>query len=222
MQTHDQAVEFFTSLGVSASRRVWALGDTVVLPIKPQEPGPSGIVVYAFVAWLVPAGNGWDLVHDVKQRSHHRHFLSLEDACAAARELLALQDYTDACPDCGGERGVSFGERSRSGRLHWYVSTACRSCSAHSEADGADSLPGDLRSVALARDGTWAVFVEPQQTPSGWKTIREALRIDVSALAKLRQRLPAPLLLGTIGEADALAERLSLGGVRADVRQQPG
>lgn len=60
MQAQDEAVEFFARPGIAASRRQWALGDTVMLPSKLQEPGPSRIAVYSFVAWLLPDGNGWD------------------------------------------------------------------------------------------------------------------------------------------------------------------
>jgi hypothetical protein len=220
MRDHTDAIEFLQRRGIPATRRVWALGDTVVVPLGPMSADSAGIVVYRSVAWLVPgAGGRWDLVHHVFQHERRLSFGSLEQACEAALRLRSIQEPTDACPECGGRRQLSFGERIRGGELVWFRSTFCESCGARVEADGGDRLPDDLRATELARHGRWGVTISRAPTVSGWIAVRDALCLDLSAVSALKNRIPCVAFEGTFMEALRVRELFVNNGASAELSQ---
>jgi len=70
--------------------------------------------------------------------------------------------------------------------LRWFVNRSCAECGYCTETDGRDSLPEDLRALELARSGSWCVRLQAVSSVHGWKAVREALALDLQALADLR------------------------------------
>jgi hypothetical protein len=221
MRDHADAIEYLRARGVPASRRVWSLGDTIVVPFEPSRVEHEGaIVTYRFIVWLAPAAGGsWDLLQPVSQFLRRVSFDSLERACEGALRILSLQEPTDACPGCGGRRRVSFGDRIRHGELSWFRGTICEGCGARTEADGGDRLPDDLRAMELARNGVWGVFVSRAPEASGWIAIRKALGLDLAAVSALKDRIPCVAFEGTIAEASGVCELFVTNGASAELKE---
>jgi hypothetical protein len=212
-------VELFRAQGFPATRRVWALGDTVAIPVGPEE-SHGGVVAYRFVAWLAPRGaEGWDFVHPLFAHERRLPFDTLERACEAALRLLPLHDPHDTCPACGGPRRVAFGERPPPALSRWYLSTSCASCGARAECDGDGDLPDDLRAMEEARNGRWAVVVTREPTTRGWQDLRSALGLELSALVELRRRLPGVVFEGTFAQAYRIRELYREGGATVEITE---
>lgn len=220
MQTHGHAIEFLRARGVAATRREWALGDTVVVPIGAGTTGPDGITVYRAMMWLVPHEGGWDVVQPVRSHERRIHRGSLSEACETVLALLQLYDLREECSVCGGRREWSFGERVMAGGLQWFVSRLCGECGYCTEADGHDSLPEDLRALELARSGSWCVRLRAVNSVHGWKAVREALALDLQAVAALRRELPCDVFVGTYAEALRVLERMGKTGIVAELACQ--
>ena len=220
MQTHGDAVEYLRARSVAATRREWALGDTVVVPIGAGTTGPEGITVYHGVMWLVPREAGWDVVQPVQSRERRIHFGSLSEACETVLALLPLYDLHEDCSVCGARRGWSFGERVMVDGLRWFVSRSCAECGYCTEADGRDSLPEDLRAIELARSGSWCVRLRSVTSVHGWKAVREALALDLQALATLRRELPCDVFTGTCAESLRVLNRMGMADIVAELACQ--
>jgi hypothetical protein len=206
MRDHADAVEFFRVRGFAAERRVWALGDTVVITTVSQE-SHGDILADRFVEWLVPRGEaGWDLVHTVLAHERRLRFNSLERACGAALQLLPLHEPHDRCPACCGRRRLNFGERLAPAPRRWYTSTRCTTCGARSEADGDGELPDDLRAMEVARNGLWSVVVTTEPKPLAWRTVRAAIGLDMTEVSALRRRIPGVVFEGTFAQAFRVRE----------------
>jgi hypothetical protein len=217
MPTHDDAIRFFRSHGIAATRRRWNLGDCVVVPAFPVS-GAGDIQVYEFVAWLVPRlDGGWDLVQPVRQHERRLEFRSLEVACYAALSLILLQRPIDPCPNCGGILDVRIDEKNLGSTLSWSANTSCRSCGIRAESKGRGPLPDDLRRLELARSGTWAVVARDDLPPAAWRAIGKWLHLDQDRLVRLRACLPGSLFEGTLGEALALQNEIDISGGAASV-----
>jgi hypothetical protein len=63
MQTsYSAAIAFLIESGVPASRREWAMGDTIVVPLG-HPSTEHGVITYPAVAWLVPRPDrSWDFI----------------------------------------------------------------------------------------------------------------------------------------------------------------
>jgi hypothetical protein len=217
MRGHDEAIEFFRVRGISTSRRVWSLGDTIVVPVGPPNEH-AGITTYRDVLWLVPGADGaWDIVYLVRLFGRRLRFDSLERACEGALELLKALDPEDACPTCGGRRRLRFGERCRTSDVTWYLSTSCEACGERTEADGYGELPEDLRAIELARSGAWRVVVTSAPSTAGWSAIREALRLDVGAAMAMKHQIPGAVLETTFAQASRICALFREHGAVAEI-----
>ena len=97
MISHAEAIAFFQDRGLHAERRVWSLGDCVVVAANPTVDPSSQIKVYDFVAWLVPEkACGWDLVEMVLQSERRHSFGTLDEACNAALQAIAAHNANRA------------------------------------------------------------------------------------------------------------------------------
>ena len=58
----EEAIKWLRSQGVNASKRDWALGASIVIPVGPEE--SSGITVYRNVFYLYPRPDGsWEFLN---------------------------------------------------------------------------------------------------------------------------------------------------------------
>ena len=88
MVTIDGAVAALRELGIPAFRRVWALGDTIGVPIgRPSSTPIDGATAYPEIIWIAFAASGlWELVgYFGDTRTYH----DLETAVRAAVEIVA-------------------------------------------------------------------------------------------------------------------------------------
>jgi len=98
MHTHDDAIAALLKHGIAASRREWALGDTVVVPLG-HPSTTHGITVYPTVAWLVPSHeHSWKLVREVGGTSRTREHPDLDSACLAVFEIAAAFAFFGRAP----------------------------------------------------------------------------------------------------------------------------
>jgi len=228
MQTHAEAIEFLRAAGVSASRREWVLGDTIVVPLG-HPSLRNGSNVHPGVAWLVPSEGAWRLEQSVGQASRTQRFPDLEAACAAAVELAEAFAQTQPCHRCGQAAKLSFGERRAPGTLQYWVAAYCEACGAQFESDGTGPLPEELRQLELRRQGAWAVRVERPTTAAQWAALRSALDLSLSELAELKGSLPGGVFTGTFAEAQRLQAALAdipatvepNGALQDDLRPRP-
>ena len=59
----EEAIKWLRSQGVNASKRDWALGASIVIPVGPPQES-SGIPVYRNVFYLYPGPNGsWEFLN---------------------------------------------------------------------------------------------------------------------------------------------------------------
>jgi hypothetical protein len=208
MRDHADAIEFLRAHGIEATRRVWALGDTVVVPLGPPSRDRHGMVVDPRLSWLVPRDEGsWDVLQLVGLCIRRRRFSALREACTEALHQYGLWERVGRCPDCRGDLLMAFGESFRpdQGGIVWWEGTRCRSCGAQAEADGRDRLPAELRTIELERNGRWGVSVSRAPTLSGWSAIRQALGLDLTRVSAMRRRVPGVVYDGTFAEAQRIA-----------------
>ena len=216
MQTHSEAIELLRAAGVPASRREWALGDTIVVPLG-HPTLREGVTVHPSVAWLVPSEGSWRLEQPVGTKRRTLGFLDLDAACAAALELARVFAQTEPCHRCGQPAQLSFGEhRARDCLQHW-VASRCLACGAQFESDGTGPLPEDLRKLELGRQGAWAVRVERPTTSAHWTALRRELQLSLPELAELKGSLPGLVFTGTFAEAQRL--QTALADIPASVEQ---
>jgi hypothetical protein len=82
----DEAIKWLRSQGVNASRRDWALGASIVIPVGlPQE--SSDITVYRNVCYLYPWPDGsWEFLNGAD--NSNSRYPDLEMAARAALETI--------------------------------------------------------------------------------------------------------------------------------------
>lgn len=216
MQTHSEAIELLREAGVPASRREWALGDTIVVPLG-HPTLRDGTAVHQSVAWLVPSAGSWRLEQPVGQQQRTLRFPDLDAACAAALELARAYAQTEPCHRCGQPAQLSFGEHRAQGTLQHWVASRCLACGAQVESDGAGALPEHLRKLELRRQGAWVVRVERPTTSAQWTALRRELELSLPELAELKGSLPGLVFTGTFAEAQRL--RAALADIPASIEQ---
>lgn len=196
------------------TRRQWALGDCVVVPLGRKDTrGP--IAAYPGVAWLVPSSEGWDLVRPLSQHEWRKHFTSGDLALAAMIDVGARFAFPDRCAGCGSEVDGYIGERVGDDLRYW-CATVCPKCGSQQESDGVGEMPEAWRDCRIARDGRWNVIVTEMATTATWKRARETLRLEVRDVAELRKLPNARIYSGTFGMATWVARKVGEALVELD------
>ncbi len=215
LRTHTDAIAFLEAAGVPASRRDWAMGDAVVIPLG-HASTRDGIPVHPAVVWLVPSERSWAIRQPVAQLERELSFLTLRDACDSVIAIARAFALFQTCEACQSPAQLAFGERPRS--PEFWVALRCLTCGAQVESDGTGSLPDELRALELIRNGTWSVSVERPAEPGQSAILRRELQLDLPQLATLKGQLPGAVFAGTFAEASRLCA--SLGKVmEANLRQ---
>jgi len=206
LRTHADAIAFLQAAGVTASRRDWVLGDTVVVPLG-HASTRDGITVHPAVAWLVPAADSWTIHQPVAQLERKLSFPTLGEACDLVLVIARAFAVFRSCHACNGSAQLDFGERLRS--PEFWVALRCPDCGAEVESDDTGPLPDDLRALELTRNGTWSVLVARPTEASQWDVLRNELRLDLPSLVTLKGSLPGAAFTGTVTEASRLWMSLS-------------
>src|SRR5262249_4203217 len=83
----EEAIEWLRSRGVNASKRDWALGASIVIPVGPPSQESSDITVYRGLFYLYPGTDGsWELLNcDDNSTSRYP---DLESAARAALDTI--------------------------------------------------------------------------------------------------------------------------------------
>jgi hypothetical protein len=216
-RTHADAIALLEAAGVPASRRDWAMGNTIAISLG-HPSTRDGIAVYPGIAWLVPSGAAWSINQPVGQLQRALSFPNLAEACNALLAIARAFTAFRACDSCKRAAQLAFGERLSS--PEFWVSLSCVACGARVESDGTGSLPDDLRALELIRNGTWAVSVARPTEPAQWAALRRELRLGLPELAHWKESLPGSVFAGTFAEASRI--RASLGKVLATELRHPG
>lgn len=219
MTTYDEAIAALVASGIPATRRHWALGDTIVVPLG--HPSVRGdIALHPSVAWLVPgAGHSWELVRAICGESSARGYPNLDAACRAAIDLARAFARFESCRACGAQAEVDFGEHAGESELKYWIAVRCPSCGSQLESDGQGPLPDELRQLEFERNGVWNVLIEPPLSPAQWAAVRTVLDVDLGRIAELERSLPLPIFQGTIAESTRVRNTLTRAGVNATLTQ---
>ncbi len=81
----DQAVKFLRYAGLHASKRDWALGDTVMAAAGREEHG--GITGFRDIVYIVPKNGRWE-IEDLQPGTENRPFETLEMAAREVERIL--------------------------------------------------------------------------------------------------------------------------------------
>lgn len=216
--THSDAIALLVESGFPATRREWAMGDTIVVPLG-HPSTKNGLTTYPAVSWLVPKSNeSWDFVQ-VSSVERTRSFRDLDSACRAAIESARAFAFVRRCTHCGGISQVTFGEQIKGSSLEYWIAIYCTGCGSQVESNGTGSLPDDLREVELKRNGAWIVSSPRPQGPKQWAALRSELDLDLAGLAALKSTLPGRIFRGTFAEARRLRTALLAKTVNAVVEE---
>lgn len=143
LHTHAEAIEVLLRAGIPASRRDWALGDTVVVPLG-HPSTTNGITVHPSVAWLVPAAPGWRVEQAVANIPRILLCPDLGAACAVAIDIAQAFGLRRPCQHCNLDAEFDFGERDTPRGLQFWTAARCSHCGSQVEADGLGALPDGL------------------------------------------------------------------------------
>lgn len=117
------------------------------------------------------------------------------------------------CPTCGGKLKVSAGQAIRFGDLVWFRSCRCESCRFATEEDGSER-DDDIRNHLLQAEGTSILYVDvPEDRSRALVETKQALGLEMSDIARLRQIDAGCVATGTKVEMEWLRQRLEAKGI---------
>lgn len=104
------------------------------------------------------------------------------------------------------------------GTLRWHRSGVATNGSPFEE-DGLGLPPDDVRCQLIERDGEWEVLVDDSVNKAAVvRVLRETMKVDMVAAAKLLKNLPGVVYTGTKTEAEWICAKLIERGVPSETR----
>ena len=122
------------------------------------------------------------------------------------------------CPNCSADAQRSFGEHVDGTHVRTFESWHCSGCGYTTEADDYGLSEVD-RTVVLASEGAFAVFLDPRQKVALMGVLRSAFSMSVAEAVRAVGELPGIFRSGlTRAEATATANAFPSDVARAEVQ----
>lgn len=128
---------------------------------------------------------------------------------------------TTECPNCGGKLQSTAGQIIRLGELLWFRSCRCETCNYATEEDGSGH-DDYIRNEILRWQGSSVLQVDtPEDQSRALFEEKQALGLNMSDIAHLRQVSVGFVATGTPVEMEWLRQRLEAKGINSHATAFP-
>src|SRR5687767_6472095 len=130
-----------------------------------------------------------------------------------------MAQIAHTCHDCGHEGSATLRQRITGSGLAWSVSFRCPQCGNDEEIDGQGLPPAEMRAEILAQDGVWElVLVDAANALEALGRLRREMRLSMADMARMKRRIPGPILRGTQTEMTFINSILAKNGAGGTVQ----